>query len=85
LIDLWRSNGRVFRENEELFTEDSWIQVFIGHGILPRGHDPLVAIKSDVQIEQFLGNIETTIARCVSVLPEHAEYIRKYCPADPIP
>jgi len=84
-IDLWRSNGRVFRENEELFTEDSWIQVFIGHGILPRGHDPLVAIKSDVQIEQFLGNIETTIARCVSVLPEHAEYIRKYCPADPIP
>ena len=83
-IDLWRSNGRVFRENEELFSEDSWIQVFIGHGILPRGHDPLVAIKSDAQIEQFLGNIETTIGRCVSVMPEHAEYIRKYCPADPI-
>ena len=83
-IDLWRSNGRVFRENEELFSEDSWIQVFIGHGILPRSHDPLVAIKSDEQIEQFLDNIASTIARCVSVMPTQDEYVRKYCPADPI-
>jgi tryptophan halogenase len=84
-IDLWRSNGRVFRENEELFSEDSWIQVFIGHGIMPRSHDPLVAIKTDEQIDQFLDNIASTIARCVSVMPTQDEYIRKYCPADAVP
>jgi tryptophan halogenase len=83
-IDLWRSNGRIFRENEELFSEESWIQVFIGQGILPRSYDPLVEIKSDAQIEQFLGNIAATIARCVDVMPTHHDYIRKYCPADPI-
>ena len=83
-IDLWRSNGRIFREDDELFTEESWIQVLIGQGILPRGHDPLVAIKSDAEIDQFLSNIATTIGRCVDVMPAHGEYISKYCPAEPI-
>ncbi|HYC96023.1 MAG TPA: tryptophan halogenase family protein [Sphingomicrobium sp.] len=83
-IDLWNSNGRIFREDEELFSEESWIQVFLGQGVVPRGHDPLVAIKSDPQIEQFLGNIAATIDRCVEVMPTHADYVGKYCPAGPV-
>ena len=83
-IDLWRSNGRIFREDEELFAEESWIQVLIGQGILPRSHDPLVAIKSDSQIDQFLGNIAATIGRCVEVMPTHSDYVRKFCPADAV-
>ena len=83
-IDLWRSNGRIFREDEELFSEESWIQVFIGQGIIPRAYDPLVGIKSDAQIEQFLGNIATTIDRCVQVMPSHSDFVRKYCPAEPV-
>ena len=83
-IGLWRSNGRIFREDEELFSEESWIQVFIGQGIIPRAYDPLVGIKSDAQIEQFLGNIATTIDRCVQVMPSHADFVRKYCPAEPV-
>jgi tryptophan halogenase len=83
-IDLWRSNGRIFRENDELFSEESWIQVFLGQGLVPRGYDPLVAIKSDPQIEQFLGNIAATISRCVDVMPSHDEYVTKFCPAEPM-
>jgi tryptophan halogenase len=83
-IDLWCSNGRIFREDDELFAEESWIQVFLGQGIVPRSHDPLVAIKSDPEIEQFLGNISTTIKRCVDIMPAHDQYISKYCPADPV-
>ena len=48
-----KAAGRVVRENEELFNEESWIQVLIGQGLVPRGYDPLVAIKSDPQIEQI--------------------------------
>ena len=83
-IDFWRSNGRIFREDDELFGEESWIQVFLGQGIVPRSYDPLVAIKSDAQIEQFLGNIATTIDRCISVMPSHDEYVTKYCPAEEV-
>lgn len=83
-IDLWRSNGRVFREDEELFSEESWIQVFLGQDIIPRSYDPLVRIKSDPQIEQYLGNIAATIQRCVQVMPGHNEYVKKFCPAEPV-
>lgn len=80
-MDLWMANGRIFREDEELFGEESWIQVFLGQGMVPRSHDPMVDIKSDPQIVQFLGNIENTIAKCVAVMPDHAEFIAQYCPA----
>jgi tryptophan halogenase len=83
-VDVWCSNGRIFREDDELFSEESWIQVFLGQGLVPRSHDPLVAIKSDPQIEQFLGNIAATIGRCLDVMPSHTDYVAKYCPADPI-
>lgn len=81
-IDLWMANGRVFREDEELFAEESWIQVFIGQGFIPRGYDPLVAIKSDAQIAQHLGNIAAVIGKCVKVMPSHAEYVAKTCLAE---
>jgi tryptophan halogenase len=81
---LWCSNGRIFRENDELFAEESWIQVFLGQGLVPRSHDPLVAIKSDAQIEQYLGNIAATIDRCVDVMPAHDSYIAKYCQAEAV-
>ena len=83
-IDVWCSNGRIFRESDELFAEESWIQVFLGQGLVPRSHDPLVGIKSDPQIEQFLGNIASTIDRCVDVMPQHDAYVEKYCPAEKI-
>ena len=78
-IDLWMANARIFREDEELFSEESWIQVFIGQGMIPRGYDPMVRIKSDAQINQFLGNIQSVIGKCVDVMPSHAEYVAKTC------
>jgi tryptophan halogenase len=80
-IDVFAANGRIFREDEELFAEESWIQVLIGQGVIPRGYDPLVDIKSEPQIEQYLGNIERVIRKCVEVMPTHAEYVARTCPA----
>ncbi|MDE2597195.1 MAG: tryptophan 7-halogenase [Sphingomonadales bacterium] len=81
-MDLWMANGRIFREDEELFAEESWIQVFLGQGMVPRGYDPLVDIKSDAQLSQYLGNIASVIGKCVKVMPSHADYIAKTCPAE---
>lgn len=77
--DLFAANGRIFREDEELFGEESWIQVFLGQGVIPRGYDPLVDIKSTPQIVQYLSNIETVIGKCVDRMPTHAEFVQKYC------
>jgi tryptophan halogenase len=80
-IDLFRSSGRIFREDEELFGEESWIQVLLGQGIIPAAHDPMVAIKSDAQIAQYLGNIALTIGKCVDVMPNHDEFVERTCKA----
>src|SRR5690606_37641540 len=37
-IALFRDTGRVFRRNEELFAENSWVQVMMGQGITPRAY-----------------------------------------------
>ncbi|MDV3456169.1 tryptophan halogenase family protein [Sphingomonas sp. HF-S4] len=80
-IELFAANGRIFREDEELFSEESWIQVFLGQGVIPRGYDPLVDIKSEAQVEQYLGNIRGVIAKCVDLMPSHADYVAKTCAA----
>ena len=78
-MDIFRANGRVFREDDELFTEESWIQVFLGQGIIPKSYDPLVHIQSDDEIAQFLGNIETVIGKCLKIMPSHAEFVAHAC------
>ncbi|PSJ39090.1 tryptophan halogenase family protein [Allosphingosinicella deserti] len=77
-IHLFAANGRIFREDEELFSEESWIQVLIGQGVIPRRHDPLVDLRSDAELLKFLGDIETVIAKCVDVMPSHAEFVEKF-------
>ena len=80
-IDLFAANGRIFREDEELFSEESWIQVLLGQGVIPRGYDPLVDIKSDAQVEDYLGNVQRVIAKCVALMPNHAEFVANTCAA----
>ncbi|RZJ84896.1 MAG: tryptophan halogenase, partial [Brevundimonas sp.] len=82
-MDLWMANGRIFREDEELFAEESWIQVFLGQGIVPRGYDPMVGLRPDAEVDAFLGNITGVIRKCVDRMPDHAAYVAQVCPATP--
>ncbi len=84
-MDLFRANGRIFREDDELFSEESWIQVCLGQGVTPRGYDPLVDLKSTPQIVQYMGNIENVIAKCVAVMPTHEDFVEKFCDAKATP
>jgi tryptophan halogenase len=80
-MDLFRANGRIFREDDELFAEESWIQVLLGQGIIPAGYDPLVDVTPEPDIERFLADVETVIGKCVALMPSHADYVAKACPA----
>ncbi|MGL6043595.1 MAG: tryptophan halogenase family protein, partial [Sandaracinobacteroides sp.] len=53
-IDLFRETGRVFRRNEELFVENSWVQVMMGQGITPGSYHPLAAKLQPDELERFL-------------------------------
>ncbi len=80
-FDLFRSNGHVFRENQELFSEISWVEVFVGQRVLPRGYHPLVDTLPEARVAEFLNNVHTTIRRCAEAMPDHADYVAQQCPS----
>ncbi|QAY77467.1 tryptophan halogenase family protein [Sphingosinicella sp. BN140058] len=80
-IDLFAANGRIFREDDELFAEESWIQVFLGQGLIPRRHDPLVDLQDEADILRYLADVEAVIAKCVNLMPSHAAFVDKFAAA----
>ncbi len=83
-IDLFSSNGRVFREAGELFSEISWVEVMLGQRITPRGYHPLVDALSEEQVAAFLKSVRSTMARCVDAMPGHAQYVAEHCARVPV-
>ena len=82
-LALFKAHGRYFRRsNEELFVEESWIQVLVGQGAFD-AYDPSVDIVPEDQIAKYLLNVEEVIEKCAASLPTHNDYIAQYCKAAP--
>jgi tryptophan halogenase len=79
--ELFGSNGRFFRKNDELFNETSWAQVMLGQGIVPTGHHPLVENTEDEPIFKMLANVKAVMHAVVDKMPTHAQYIADHCKA----
>ena len=69
-IELFRETGRVFRKNEELFAENSWVQVMMGQGIMPRAYHPIATKLSDDELGRLLQTIRAGVAQTVAGLPD---------------
>ena len=82
-IELFKAHGRIVRFDNELFTEFSWLQVFEGQNLRPRGYHPLVDLQSEDAIAQYLEGVRQVIAKCVEVMPDHRAFIDKHCKAVP--
>jgi tryptophan halogenase len=80
-IDLFRETGRVFRVPNELFAENSWIQVMLGQGIMPLQHHQTADLMGDEELSHFLGAIKGQVDRTVAGLPSHGSYLERYCAA----
>ena len=80
-IELFRETGRVFRKNEELFAENSWVQVMMGQGIMPRAHHPIATKLSDAELTKFLETIRSGVAASVKTMPRHEDYVAHFCGA----
>jgi len=80
-IDLFRETGRVFRIPNELFAENSWIQVMLGQGIMPQQYHQTADLMGDTELAGFLNGIRDTVNRTVAQLPAHQAYMQNYCGA----
>jgi tryptophan halogenase len=80
-IELFRETGRVFRIPNELFAENSWIQVMLGQGITPERYHPVADLMGDAELAGFLGDIQAQVDKTVVQLPQHQAYVQRYCAA----
>jgi tryptophan halogenase len=80
-IELFRETGRVFRKNEELFAENSWVQVMMGQGIMPRAYHPIARKLPDEELARLFATLRQDVDRTVAQLPPHADYVARYCGA----
>jgi tryptophan halogenase len=75
-LEMFRANGRVFREHEELFTETSWQAVLIGQEIEAGGYHPAADLLQDEETLTRLRHIREVVADTVSHLPTQREFLR---------
>jgi tryptophan halogenase len=80
-IELFRETGRVFRKNDELFAENSWVQVMLGQGVTPRAHHPIAEKLRDDELDKLLGTLREKIRGTVAGMPDHGAYLAHYCAA----
>jgi tryptophan halogenase len=83
-MKLFATDGRVFREGEELFAKPSWIQVMHGQRIRPASHHPLADLLTEQEIATYLDEVAGVIGACLDVMPSHAKFIADHCAAAPI-
>jgi tryptophan halogenase len=84
-IQLFRDTARVNISADELFAENSWVQVMMGQGIVPAAHHPITRQMDDRALGDFLGEIRKDVARKLMQLPRHQAFIDRYCKAGPPP
>jgi tryptophan halogenase len=80
-FDLFASSGRFFKHNaQELFAEESWVQVLLGQGFEMRA-DPVTQFVSDEDLTGFLGDLSEVIEDVASKMPDHGEFVRRLPPS----
>ncbi|WP_372166960.1 tryptophan halogenase family protein [Xanthomonas axonopodis] len=84
-VELFRQSGRVFHQANELFAENSWVQVMLGQGVVPQQHHPVADLMGDAELGRFLETIRARVEAALVRLPAHADFLQRYCPAPPLP
>jgi tryptophan halogenase len=76
---LFRSHGRISKEQDAMFVEENWLQVMNGQGLRPAGHHPLAGMMPAAEMDAFLEETRAVILRCVKAMPSHAQFIADHC------
>jgi len=80
-IELFKGYGRVFRREDDLFSEISWTTVFEGQNLRPAGIDPLTLGMPIEGIGEVLRSTRETIWQGAAAMPPHPEFLARSCRA----
>ena len=79
--EIYRSRGRIFRENDELFSDTSWFAVMAGQNLWPASYDPVADVLDAAETRKRLDSIAGVIRTCADQMPAHDAFIAAHCTA----
>ncbi|MEL6868300.1 MAG: tryptophan halogenase family protein [Pseudomonadota bacterium] len=77
-IEQFRATGHFVREEEELFTEVGWSQVFLGQDVAPNTWHPVVDEMPESALRDLFTGLSTQHKHLVDSMPTHAAFISAY-------
>lgn len=77
-IALFRESAGAYQASDELFRVDSWVQVMLGQGVMPRAHHRLGQMIGRERLGQSLGELARGIQQAVAGLPPHQAFLDQF-------
>jgi tryptophan halogenase len=79
-LELFRRRGRVVKYREGVFLEASWIAVYLGQRVDPRGHDLRADTPAPDALARGMETLRGQIHAVAERMPDHATMLSRYCP-----
>ena len=81
-IEMFRHSGYIEDYRDGLFNAPSWLSVFLGQGLTPEYHQPLVDAAPLDRLVRELDQLRNDIADRVGEMPRHATFLQRYADAE---
>ncbi|WP_166167907.1 tryptophan halogenase family protein [Pseudomaricurvus alcaniphilus] len=75
-LSLFKANGRLFKNPQDLFADESWYAVLEGMGVRPRAYAPNVDASVFPKVEENLRQRAEVLAAAAQRAPGHEAFIR---------
>jgi tryptophan halogenase len=77
-MSLFRETGRVFKPQDDVFAENSWVQVMMGQGLVPASYHNIADALSREQLAGMMQQIAGQVRGHVAKLPAHGDFVSHY-------
>lgn len=79
---IYKENARLYRHDNELFNETSWLAVLQGQNVAPKRYHPIADVLPEEELEKRMTHIAEVIGKCLDRMPAHQQFIDGHCKAD---
>ena len=80
-MKLFRDRGYVVKYKDGMFLDRSWQAVYLGQGVVPGHHDPLVETLDTDEIRRYVRSTKETVRRAAEMMPMHDAWLARHIAA----
>jgi tryptophan halogenase len=80
-IALYKANARLYRHDNEVFGETSWLSVMHGQGLNPESYHPMADSLPEKELHARMTQIDQVTSACLDHMPLHMDFINANCKA----